>query len=417
MSLDLIVEILLLFVGLWPIVTAGAWVAGGFLFSLLDEYTEAEERDRWPGVTVLIPAYNEEAVIATSVRAALASDYPELELIVLDDGSSDATSAAAEAAGSGDPRVQVLRDERNRGKAAQLNRGFQAARHELVVATDADTHLHPLALKLLVERIERSPRIAAVAGGPHVTNRGGLLAALQILEAASIIGLIRRTHGLIGRVGIVAGVLGIYRRHAVLAVGGYDDRMATEDIDLSWRLLLSGWQTDYEPNALVGMEVPTTLRALWAQRRRWARGQGEVLHRRLGQVLRWRHRRMWPLLAESLGSLVWVLLAAAAFALGVIDLLSDTDIPYVHLGIAWGVAISVVALFQLAFAIGIDRRYDPRSPRAFLLGPLYPFGYWVLAAAAAIRSEVPGLVRGPRSEHVGWDLPRERLPDEAAPRE
>ena len=104
---------------------------------------------------------------------------------------------------------------------------------------------------------------------------------MQVLEAASIIGLIRRTQSLTGRVGIVAGVLGIFRRDRVLAVGGYDARMATEDIDLTWRLLMAGWHTAYEPRALVGMQVPSTLRALWAQRTRWARGQGEVLHAHL----------------------------------------------------------------------------------------------------------------------------------------
>ena len=124
--------------------------------------------------------------------------------------------------------------------------------------------------------------MAAVAGAPHVTNRGRFLLAMQVLEAASIIGLIRRTQSLTGRVGVVAGVLGLFRRDRVLAVGGYDPRMATEDIDLTWRLLLAGWHTAYEPHALVGMQVPSTLRALWAQRTRWARGQGEVLHVHLG---------------------------------------------------------------------------------------------------------------------------------------
>ncbi len=393
-------------------------MAGGFLFALLDESVEAEApAGGWPGVTVLIPAYNEELVIELSVKAALASDYPELEVIVLDDGSADATSAVARVAGGGDPRLGVVRDEVNKGKATQLNRGFERARHELIVVTDADTHLHPMALKLLVTRIGRSARIAAVAGGPHVTNRGRLLPAIQILEAASIIGLIRRTQGLFGRVGIVAGVLGVFRRGAVVGVGGYDERMATEDIDLTWRLLLAGWQTDYEPNALVGMEVPSTLSALWAQRRRWARGQGEVLRSRLGQVWRWRNRTMWPLAAEALGSLVWVVLAACAFTLAAIDLLTDSDIPYVRLGVAWGVAISVVATLQLAFAIGVERRYDPTALRAFLLGPLYPLGYWAISAAAAIRSELPALVRGPTDKHVGWDQPRERLPDPEQPRE
>ncbi len=217
--------------------------------------------------------------------------------------------------------------------------------------------------------------------------------------------------------GIVAGVLGIFRRHAVLDAGGYDERMSTEDIDLTWRLLLAGWQTDFEPNALVGMEVPSKLSALWAQRRRWARGQGEVLRMRLGQVWRWRHRTMWPLAAEAAGSLVWVVLAALAFTLAVIDLLTDSDIPYVRLGVAWGVAISVVATLQLAFAIGIERRYDPTALRAFLLGPLYPLGYWAISAAAAVRSELPALVRGPVDKHVGWDLPRERLPEPERSRE
>ena len=152
---------------------------------------------------------------------------------------------------------------------------------------DADTHLHPLAIKLLVSRMSRSPLIGAVAGSPHVTNRRSLLAGMQILETASIIGLIRRTWALVGRVGVVAGVLGLFRREAVLAVGGYDGRMATEDIDLSWRLLLAGWHTAFEPRALVGMEVPSTLRSLWAQRCRWARGQGEVLRTHTRTIARW----------------------------------------------------------------------------------------------------------------------------------
>ena len=241
-------QILLAFVALYPIVTSAFWIAGGLLFRLFDEANDAEEPPGgWPGVTVLIPAYNEEAVIANCVSAALGVDYGELEILVLDDGSTDETVAAAERAARGDPRLEVIRDPVNRGKADRLNIGFRRARHELVVVCDADTHLHPLAVKLLVSRMLRSPLIGAVAGSPHVTNRRSLLAGLQFLETASIIGLIRRTWALVGRVGVVAGVLGLFRREAVLSVGGYDGRMATEDIDLSWRLLLAGWHTAFEP--------------------------------------------------------------------------------------------------------------------------------------------------------------------------
>jgi biofilm PGA synthesis N-glycosyltransferase PgaC len=145
-------------------------------------------------VSVLIPAYNEENVIAISVTAALAVDYPEVEVLVLDDGSTDKTEANALQAAGGDPRCRVLREPLNRRKADRLNAGFRQARHELVATVDADTHLHPLALKLLVTRMSRSPMVAAVAGAPHVTNRGRLILAMQVLEVAAIIGLIRRTH-------------------------------------------------------------------------------------------------------------------------------------------------------------------------------------------------------------------------------
>ncbi len=263
-------------------------------------------------MTVLIPAFNEEAVIGTCVAAAIASDYPEFEVLVLDDGSTDATEAAVIEASAGDPRCRVIRDPVNRGKADRLNVGFRQARHELVAVTDADTHMHPQALKLFVARMCRSPLVAAVAGAPHVTNRGRFLLAMQTLEAASIIGLIRRTQSLTGRVGVVAGVLGLFRRDRVLAVGGYDSRMATEDIDLTWKLLLNGWQTAYEPRALVGMQVPASVRTLWAQRKRWARVRVRCSTFTSREVSRWRNHRMWLMSLEALASLVWVVVLVAA---------------------------------------------------------------------------------------------------------
>jgi biofilm PGA synthesis N-glycosyltransferase PgaC len=408
--LHVIALVLLAYIALYPVVTAAIWIAGGLLFRLLDERNDAEEPPGgWPPVSVLIPAYNEELVIATSVRSSLALDYPGIEVLVLDDGSTDATAERATEAGAGDPRLEVVRDPVNRGKAERLNLGFDRARHELVIVSDADAHIHPFAPKLLVSRMMRSPRIAAVAGSPHVTNRRNLITTLQTLEATSIIGLIRRTQALIGRVGVVAGVLGLFRRDAVIGVGGYEPRMATEDIDLSWRLLLAGWHTSFEPAALIGMEVPTTLGSLWAQRRRWATGQGEVLHTYFRTVLRWRNRRMWVLAGETAGSLAWVIGLAAALILATIDALSGSDIPIIGFGLAWGIAVSVIALLQLSIALVIDHRYDHRAALAFFCGPLYPLGYWAISASAALRSEGPAAISGPRNERVIWDIERESI--------
>ena len=369
--------------------TAAFWVAGGLIFRWRDESNACEEPDGgWPGVSVLIPAYNEASVIATSVRAALAVDYPELEVLVLDDGSTDDTETAALRAAGGDSRCRVIRDPVNRGKADRLNAGLAEARHDLIAVMDADTHVHPAALKLLVARMSRSEMVAAVAGSPHVTNRGRLLLAMQVLEAAAVIGLIRRTQSVTGRVGVVAGVLGLFRRDRVLAVGGYDPRMATEDIDLTWRLLLAGWETVYEPHALVGMQVPSTLPALWAQRKRWARGQGEILHVRFGEASRWRNHRMWLLSFEALASLLWVVALSASLdrrahrtrahgprALRSRARLGDRDRGRGHDPAGLSPSVS-------------EHPYDRTIPRAFLLGALYPPLYWLINAAAALRTEV-----------------------------
>jgi biofilm PGA synthesis N-glycosyltransferase PgaC len=402
-------EALLLFVALYPVATAALWMAGGLIFRIWEEGEEERDPTAWPGVTVLIPAYNEEAVIATSIRAALASEYPRLEVLVLDDGSTDGTDAAALEAAAGDERCRVIRDSENRGKAERLNAGFSLAAHEYVVVTDADGHLQPHAIRHLVARIDSSPLLAAVAGGPHVTNRGNLICAMQVLEAAAIIGLIRRTQSLTGRVGTVAGVLGIFRRDRVLAVGGYDGRMATEDIDLTWRLLLAGWNTAYEPRALVGMEVPPTLSALWAQRKRWARGQGEVLHADFREVFRWRNHRMWLVALESLGSLLWVIGLACSLVLSALSIFFAYSVGIFASGLAWGAAISVVATIQLLVALALRHRYDRWGVRALLVGALYPVAYWLISGSAALAQQVTALIRGPQGEHVVWDIPRERI--------
>ena len=402
-----VADILLAFVALYPVVMAGIWVSGGVLFRILEEErSPTEPEGGWPGVTILVPAYNEESVIGDNVRAARAVAYPDLEILVLDDGSTDGTVSVATAAADGDERVEVLRDPVNRGKAERLNLGFRRARNELVVVTDADTHLHPLAITLLVSRIARSPRIAAVGGAPHVTNRRSLLAALQSLEAASIIGLTRRTQALSGHMRIVAGVLGIFRRTAVIEVGGYDGRMATEDIDLTWRLLIAGWLTSYEPNALVGMQVPASVSSLWRQRRRWARGQGEVLHEHFGTILRRRSWRIWAVPLETALSLAWVVVPrprprrcdACALHRPSDDLRLRPRLGDRHRRRR--------VPSSSRFAVGIESRYDRPALLAFLLGPLYPLGYWAISALAALR-ELPAVWRGPREERVVWDVPRE----------
>ena len=236
---------------------------------------------------------------------------------------------------------------------------------------DADTHLHPQALKLLVARMSRSPLVAAVAGAPHVTNRGRLLLAMQVLEAAAIIGLIRRTQSLTGRVGVVAGVLGLFRRDRVLAVGGYDaadgDRGHRPDLEAAARRV-----GDRLRAARARRHAgPVDAAALWAQRTRWARGQGEVLHAHLGDVSRWRNHRMWLLSTRVVGIAAVGHRARRVARDGRARRRAERARPF-GFAFAWGIAIAAVATVQLLVALRLEHGYDPTMPAGFLLAAAVP---------------------------------------------
>jgi poly-beta-1,6-N-acetyl-D-glucosamine synthase len=240
-----------------------------------------------------------------------------------------------------------------------------------------------------------------------------VLAALQTLEFSAVIGLIRRTNALTASVGVVAGIIGMFRREAFVAVGGYDGRMATEDIELTYRLLLAGWETTYEPRGLVGMQVPTSLRALWHQRRRWARGQGEVLHTQGRTLARWRHHHLWPILLESMLSLAWIALFAVVLAITIVRVAVGDASAVFFLFPAWGVAVGTITTIQFLTALWIERRYDRTAWFALLATPLYPAAYWMLNATCALTSQIPAALRGPRARRVQWDTQRERPEDSA----
>ena len=417
MTLETLGHAMVWFIILYPVATAAFWMAGGLVFRLFDEGVDLEATPArgWPKIALLIPAHNEEAVIATCVASALAVEYPALEVLVLDDGSTDATTEVARSVGAGDPRLRVLRDETNRGKADQLNRGFATVSQELVLICDADTHLHPMAPKLMVARMLQSRLNVAVAAGPHVTNRTNLLCAMQMIEAASIIGLIRRTTSLRGRVGTVAGVLALFRRESVVAVGGFRGHMATEDIDLTWRLLLAGGHTVYEPNASLVCRCPPTLRMLWAATStlvtRTGRGAARAPAVRAA-VASSQH------VADRRGVQPVAVVGRHLGAVGdpprrtaVVPAWRDLF----GLGIAAAVSVALISAAQAVFALTVRARYDHTALRAFLLGPLYPLFFWLISALAALRAQVPALIRGPAESRVVWDIERGEAEAPATP--
>ncbi|MGH7742164.1 MAG: glycosyltransferase, partial [Candidatus Eiseniibacteriota bacterium] len=230
-------------------------------------------------VSVLIAAYNEHNVITRTVHAVLASEPAPLEVIVVDDGSTDGTEETLRAAIGSDPRVRIVR-QANAGKAAALNQALALAAGEIVVCLDADTLFeHDTIAKLT--RHFADARVAAVAGNVKVGNRVNLLTYWQAIEYIASQNLDRRAFAFLNAVPVVPGACGAWRRDAVREVGGLRSDTMAEDMDLTWRLRRAGWRIANEPDAHAFTEAPETLDALLRQRFRWAFGTLQCL---------WKHR-------------------------------------------------------------------------------------------------------------------------------
>ena len=230
-------------------------------------------------VSVLIPAFNEARVIESSVRRVLASEDVSLEVIVIDDGSSDDTSAIVAAAFGDEPRVQLL-TLKNGGKAHALNQGIKLAKAEIVIALDADTQFE----KTTIARLARwfaDAEIGAVAGNAKVGNRHNLVTRWQGGEYVTSQNLERRALAQFDAIMVVPGAVGAWRRAALDSVGGYPVDTLAEDQDLTIAIQRKGWRIACDPDAIAWTEAPETFRTLARQRFRWAYGTLQCL---------WKHR-------------------------------------------------------------------------------------------------------------------------------
>jgi len=226
--------------------------------------------DPLPGVTVLIPAHNEESVIVQTVASVLASDYPDMHVIVVNDGSTDNTGALLDNHFSTEPRFQIIHQV-NRGKAAALNNAMAHAQTEIVVTIDADTEIEPDAIRQLIRHFS-NPRIGAVAGNVKVGNRSRWLTRWQALEYITSQNMEKRAFDLLNCITVVPGALGAWRKQAIEAAGGITADTVAEDADLTVAIRRLGWRITYEERAIAWTEAPTTAGALIRQRFRWTFG-------------------------------------------------------------------------------------------------------------------------------------------------
>jgi biofilm PGA synthesis N-glycosyltransferase PgaC len=398
--------VVLVFFAWYPMFMSAVWVFAAvvFFFRREREGKQVTADDFEPPVTVLLAAYNEQDHIERTIEGCLAIDYPNYEIVVVDDGSSDETVNRLMPFVR-DNRIRLIRKIVNEGKAMALNDAVPRTNGDILLVIDADAVPDPGILKAMVPHF-RWPRVGAVTGNPRVSNRRSLLAKLQAIEFTSIVSLQRRGARIWGKLLTMSGVVGAFHRNALFDVDLYSPQMSTEDIDVTWKLQLRYWDIRYEPRAIVWMRVPVSLKGLWNQRRRWAHGLAQVLKRHSRELFTWESRRLWPVLAESTLSITWaycfVLLTAlwaASYAFG-FPPVGASPIPNY-----WGMLIGTMCLTQLLTGVLLDRRYDHNLPWYYALAIFYPLIYWILMAIVTVSATPQGLKSGKKP--VRWKPVRE----------
>ncbi len=235
-----------------------------------------------PALSVIIAAYNEEKVIAATLRSVLETDYAgEVEVLVINDGSKDGTSAVVETMAQADGRVRLI-NQANAGKSEALRHGVDLARFDVLVFLDADTLFQRDTLRHLVAPFA-DRAVGAVSGHARVGNVRSFIARCQALEYICGFNLDRRAYDAWDCITVAPGAISAVSREALRAVGGFRSDTLAEDTDLTLSLHRRGYRIRYTADAVAWTEAPETIRALAKQRFRWCFGTMQCL---------WKHRDM-----------------------------------------------------------------------------------------------------------------------------
>ncbi len=343
-------------------------------------------------VSVIVPGYNEELNAVRTVESVLASDYPNLEVIFVDDGSRDNTLAIVQNHFADEPRVRVL-TKPNGGKASALNVGLDRAGGNVLVCIDADTQLLPDAIRRLVAGFA-DEQVGAVAGNVRVGNAHNLLTRFQSIEYATSQNFDRRAYAVLNCITVVPGAIGAFRRSAMLAAGRFTTDTLAEDCDLTIRILRAGYRVTTANRAVAVTEAPETVRMLLKQRVRWCYGIMQTV---------WKHRDLLfrsQVNGHDISGLGWLALPSLVlfqFGFPLLTLLAECQLAVAILLGTWSVVLGWFVAFLLVDTgvAALAYRLEGRSmgELVWLLPQRMVWRYllfWVLlrAYANAIRGEI-----------------------------
>jgi biofilm PGA synthesis N-glycosyltransferase PgaC len=399
------------FVFYYPLLMAYLWMIGGVLHFVLIEWNDrgknaADLLTEYPKVSVVVPCYNE----ADNVREVIAClnrlDYPNYNIIAVNDGSRDDTGEILNELVDAYPKLVVIHQHQNEGKAIGLTTAAMLTDAEFLMCIDGDSLLDEHALSWMLRHFQADPTVGAVTGNPRIRTRTSLLGRMQVGEFSSIVGLIKRTQQMYGRLLTVSGVVSMFRKSALREVGYWSADMLTEDIDISWKLQVGGWKINFEPRALSWILMPETLRGLYKQRLRWAKGGIQVLFKYANAIVTRRKFMMWPIFIEYAISIVWaycmlftlvMMTCTAAFTLP-----AEWRFAIVPRGA--GVFLFGTCCLQILVGCMIDRRYDTNLLRYFLDTVWYPIAFWAISMIAAVIG-LPGVISQRRRSRARWVSP------------
>jgi peptidoglycan-N-acetylglucosamine deacetylase len=341
-----------------------------------------------PPITVLVPAYNEAKVIRRTLDGVLQADYPNLNILVVDDGSKDGTADIVRAYARQHPQVKLLAKP-NGGKWSALNEGFRATASALIVTIDADTIVPPHTIRELIAPFA-DPSVDAVCGNVQVGNVHNILTAFQDVEYVTTQNYDRRAFEALNCISVVPGATGAWRRSTVLRVGGYSDMTLTEDADLTLTMLANGARIVYAPEARSVTEAPDTVADLYKQRIRWSFGTFQCL---------WKHRR--NLFKGTLG---WVAMPNLFCFQVLYPLLSPLGDLMFLLALGRGdfsvVFVGYVTFLLMDFVSSVVAfKLDGRRPRGLWVLFFQRFYYRQFMYVVAIKSMLQALRGGRR----GWN--------------
>lgn len=346
------------------------------VYSKYREIKQAEAPSYCPSMSVLIPAFNEEKVLARTIETVIEATYPDKEIIVIDDGSSDRTHQIARS--YSDRGVTVIHRP-NGGKAIALNHGILFARGAIIVIVDADSQICKNTLIELV-RPFRDPEVAAVAGNIKVLNRKNIITRCQALEYIASINIARRALDIFGSVAVVPGALGAYRRDAMNSNGLYDPDTLVEDFDVTIKALKSGKVVQSSSSAVSYTEAPETVREFIKQRLRWYRGNFQAMWKHHDAAFNSRYgflqKLSFPYMAMSM---TFLPIAGLVIIASMIMILLDGG---------WQILLPAFFFFSfLQFMLCLLAvRLDNEDWKLVLYSPLFIFGFKQICDFVLLRS-------------------------------